>query len=532
MESAVEVQRREHEEMEKLELAMVEELLQSEGQGKEGMPTAKAQLAHELTASALLDQIQRTARHLLTAYEDVDGARVADIQRLTISGDDTLGSFYGRLKEVKDGHRRHPMDKSLDEVEFASLVASARVSEEVLDGMFSGEEAHGRFLDLLECHQRYLNLRGVRSLDYLQYLGEFDNWEAIPLTTKLTHTYARYLDALLGYFERFYRLAKPLYNYAEVMERGREHFRTDWVEGRVPEGWASLAAERATKESVYCAICERSFAARSVYQAHLSGRKHQRAERERQHGANKDQKTDATCTGKKDLFSIRKVPSEGKVDANHNYNQQHQHQQYDAANTSTAYILALKEHLITISAELLGAIREETRANVERKQSRTFEEREEDLALAEGAESLPSAFDSTALVDGDENEDNRIYNPLNLPLDWDGKPIPYWLWKLHGLGVRYPCEICGNHVYMGKRAFDQHFFEWRHAQGMRALGVPNTRHFYQVTRMEEAQTLWERLRQRNRNEVFRPEAMEEFEDHEGNVYNRKTYEDLRRQGLL
>lgn len=33
-----------------------------------------------------------------------------------------------------------------------------------------------------------------------------------------------------------------------------------------------------------------------------------------------------------------------------------------------------------------------------------------------------------------DDEDGPIYNPLNLPLGWDGKPIPYWLYKLHGLG--------------------------------------------------------------------------------------------------
>ena len=31
---------------------------------------------------------------------------------------------------------------------------------------------------------------------------------------------------------------------------------------------------------------------------------------------------------------------------------------------------------------------------------------------------------------------------------------------------------------------------------------------------------------------FKPEAEEEFEDGDGNVYNRKTYEDLKRQGLI
>jgi hypothetical protein len=50
-----------------------------------------------------------------------------------------------------------------------------------------------------------------------------------------------------------------------------------------------------------------------------------------------------------------------------------------------------------------------------------------------------------------------IYNPLNLPLGYDGKPIPYWLYKLHGLGIEYKCEICGNYSYWGRRAFDRHF---------------------------------------------------------------------------
>jgi splicing factor 3A subunit 3 len=33
-----------------------------------------------------------------------------------------------------------------------------------------------------------------------------------------------------------------------------------------------------------------------------------------------------------------------------------------------------------------------------------------------------------------DDEEQQIYNPLKLPMGWDGKPIPYWLYKLHGLG--------------------------------------------------------------------------------------------------
>ena len=86
-------------------------------------------------------------------------------------------------------------------------------------------------------------------------------------------------------------------------------------------------------------------------------------------------------------------------------------------------------------AELLADVRNSTVENVERKQARTDAEREEsdDEDVVEEVEEEP--------------EDDIPYNPKNLPLGWDGKPIPYWLYKLHGLNISYNCEICGNYTY-------------------------------------------------------------------------------------
>jgi splicing factor 3A subunit 3 len=112
------------------------------------------------------------------------------------------------------------------------------------------------------------------------------------------------------------------------------------------------------------------------------------------------------------------------------------------------------------------------------------------------------------------------------------QPIPYWLYKLHGLNISYNCEICGNFIYKGPKAFQRHFAEWRHAHGMRCLGIPNTAHFANVTQIEDALQLWEKLKQQKHGERWQPEVEEEFEDSLGNVVNRKTFEDLKRQGLL
>lgn len=97
---------------------------------------------------------------------------------------------------------------------------------------------------------------------------------------------------------------------------------------------------------------------------------------------------------------------------------------------------------------------------VRKNQSRGYDEA--DLEF-EGAEA------GNAAEDQQSDEESPIYNPKNLPLGWDGRPIPYWLYKLHGLGIEYKCEICGNTSYWGRKAFEDHFQGWRHSYGMRYI---------------------------------------------------------------
>ena len=90
----------------------------------------------------------------------------------------------------------------------------------------------------------------------------------------------------------------------------------------------------------------------------------------------------------------------------------------------------------------------ESKSNVERRFSLTAREREQEQL--EQANPTPTPINTIDGTVEEEKEEERIYNPLKLPLGWDGKPIPYWLYKLHGLGVEYKCEICSDYVYMGR----------------------------------------------------------------------------------
>ena len=136
------------------------------------------------------------------------------------------------------------------------------------------------------------------------------------------------------------------------------------------------------------------------------------------------------------------------------------------------------------------------------------------------SQELSGLHDSDSESEGDE----KIYNPLKLPLAWDGKPIPYWLYKLHGLGVELPCEICGNFVYMGRRAFDKHFSEARHIYGLRCLGITQqTSLFREITRIEDALRLWEKLERDRKKERESRDNVVQMEDAEGNVMPERIY---------
>eukprot|EP01052_Picozoa_sp_SAG31_P005067 SAG31_NODE_217_length_19988_cov_53.300820_16_plen_319_part_00 len=175
--------------------------------------------------------------------------------------------------------------------------------------------------------------------------------------------------------------------------------------------------------------------------------------------------------------------------------------------------------------EVLEDVVAATRIQIEKKQTRTMEELEAELEA-----DIPQDQNS----DDDDDEEKAIYNPKNLPLGWDGKPIPYWLYKLHGLNIEYNCEICGNYKYVGPRAYDRHFYEWRHTHGLKCLGIaPDLfKFFHGVVLIEDALSLFKEVKGKVNKNEFQTEREEEFEDDDGNVYMKKTFEDLAKQGLI
>ncbi|XP_065188401.1 splicing factor 3A subunit 3-like [Sycon ciliatum] len=495
METLLEQQRRYHEERERLEEAMAQEKLLKK-------PVLKERINSDHRVDQYLRRYQECTDTLHDLYEDNDGLRKKEIAAL--SGPNELAEFYTRLRHIRDWHRKFPNEVQ-EPMQYEFLKMKESGEDDSAPVVFTDEEGYGKYLDLHECYRKFINLKFTEKVDYVTYLKNIDRLFDIPKEKK-SPEYRRYLEGLLDYLMDYCQRVFPLTDLAAEFERVQVEFEEKW-EGGTFQGWQKDAESAMAKQSgahldlsafssseeLASLGLDRLKSALQALGLKCGGTLDQRAQRL---FAAKDNQVDGAAAAATSTKGGRSAAQKQKS-------------------------LASLEAKVYYLFEVLGEQRLDTCENVERRQARTADELEEDAQAAD-------ALDS----DDSDDDESTPYNPKNLPLGWDGKPIPYWLYKLHGLNMTYECEICGNFKYRGPKAFQRHFSEWRHAHGMRCLGIPNTAHFANVTSIDDAQKLWNRLKGSKEKLRWMPDADEEFEDSSGNVVNKKTFEDLQRQGLL
>lgn len=469
METILEQQRRLHEERERLTKAMVDELVAKSNTVRyfevnrerfQLFTSLDPQKEHNVLSDHKLNhllQMHITSTHALRElYEDKDGSRKAEIQAL--SGPNEFTEFYERLKQIKEFYKKHPNEISVPlSVEFEELVATDELNTLV---EFTDEEGMGKFLDLHECYDKFINIKGIEKVDYISYLMSFDHLFDIPKERK-NADYKRYLETLAEYLHGYIMRVKPLFDVDHELQKVDKEFSDDWQLGTFP-GWPKETTESAMTSSGAALLDLNAFSSwEELASLGLDRLKSALMALELKCGGTLEERAQR-------LFSTKgKASVDPQLLAKKGRNNQ-------KATSSKSREIACIEAQVFRLAELVSEQRSATKENIQRKQARGEGERED----SEGEQS-----DSE---NDDEDADDVPYNPKNLPLGWDGKPIPYWLYKLHGLNISYHCEICGNYTYKGPKAFQRHFAEWRHAHGMRCLGIPNTAHFANVTQIEDA----------------------------------------------
>jgi splicing factor 3A subunit 3 len=532
-----------HEDLERLEQAITDRVaedpknvcpLSIHKSSRTNHSQIKDRLIRDHQIDGFITRIQEQSQRLLDIYKDTESLRSKEVQSLSTG--EPFEEFYKQFEEVKDFHRRYP-NEPVENLERAYKRRRPDEGEYIpteVDNMFSGEESNGRFLDLTQLHEDYLNLPNIKRLTYLQYLDNFDAFEAprmpIKRPNKITDQYLQYVASLAGYLESFVRRTRPLEDLPKIFLKQQREFDVEWEKGTVP-GWSKKSTDvemsngpqtEGSGSGIWCSDCEKEFANQNVYNSHLSGKKHLK------NAANKESQTDGTTTKPtSNALSVSGTALKERAIASH-------------------------EHRIRALADLLSNERSNTRVNVERKQGMTERERqaeldalfaEDDAAVLASDRRAANRIAGEADSDSEDEGDEKIYNPLKLPLAWDGKPIPYWLYKLHGLGVEFNCEICGNFVYMGRRAFDKHFSEARHIYGLKCLGITGNilpgaagggglSLFREITGIEDAVRLWEKIKRERKEKEGVEDGVVQMEDGEGNVMPERIYLDLQKQGIL
>ncbi|XP_040064575.3 splicing factor 3A subunit 3 [Ixodes scapularis] len=233
METLLEQQRRYHEERERLIDAQAKEMLHKKS-------TNRDQINSDHRLKLLLDRYMECTGNLKELYEDRDGLRKEEISAL--SGPNEFAEFYSRLRTVKEFHRKHPNEIQVPmSVEFEEMNKARENPSEDMQNLveFSDEEGYGKYLDLHECYEKYINLKGIERVDYLSYLSTFDQLFDISKEKKNSE-YKKYLDCLLDYFQDYTLRVKPLLDINQEMENVMADFEKQWEAGTFP-GWQKEA---------------------------------------------------------------------------------------------------------------------------------------------------------------------------------------------------------------------------------------------------------------------------------------------------
>jgi len=422
-----------------------------------------------------------------------------------------LQIFDERLQRIRSYHARHEVredrilnkrqklgNPATDGYDLASTMAET-VAPLQSGTLFNEEEVMGKYLDLQPIFESFNTLlkpmanvkkEDTFSLpDFLAFLSKGSLSKTIGEADKLKERkkYVRFLNAMQTYLEGFIKRVSPLLKLEEITKSALDDFCKEWKSKGGIDGWESKPAEAAMVGSLSVDGEEPKNNSQGIDLAPY------KTAADLEKAVDGDQlkaelaRLGLKCGGApadraKRLFMTKDTPLDQlpqKLFAKKkttNGASTEDGSTVVASKSDSRVDIARRETIVMALLDYLRPTVEASLQRLERRQTQTLRERDQELEEELHGSTMDEKSKPTAEGDEDDSdeEDTPIYNPKGVPLGWDGKPIPYWLFKLHGLNHFYPCEICGNESYRGRKNFEMHFTDAKHSYGMKCLGIPNT----------------------------------------------------------
>jgi len=236
-----------HEDIELFERAVVEVMIDEPKNAKDNVHTSHY-------VNIFTEKIMDRCQKLIDIYRDDDGSRQKEIQSIVGKGQALYHKFYDRLREIKEYHRKYP-NLQPEKSEAEQLLNSLDIETVV---QFSGEEGYGKYLDLHQFFDRFINLKGVNNdMEYVRYLDIF--YEFPDKNTVKNEIYASYLNDLWNYLVSFFKRSQPLFNLSIPLKQFDEDLNKAWSEGTFTPLGLTDDDEKKLKESLYCKECNKKF---------------------------------------------------------------------------------------------------------------------------------------------------------------------------------------------------------------------------------------------------------------------------------
>lgn len=179
---------------------------------------------HQIAAN--VNQVCEINKQLKDQYDDKEKILADEIANM--KGSNMFSSFYESLNSIREYYQKYP------DVETNQVYSMAPLPEI----SFSGEEVFGKYLDLHELYNEFLNIPNIvkGDLDYLQYLDKFNSFFYIPEKDKMTRQYKQYISHLWSYLDNFFRRIQPLVDFEGLYAEWKSDFEKKWITGLV-SGW-------------------------------------------------------------------------------------------------------------------------------------------------------------------------------------------------------------------------------------------------------------------------------------------------------